>query len=185
MQGKTRASRREWRPDRLRSSATGARRGPAGAALVVFILLAAMILAWQPMVLGADGQARERVIDLTGRRFEWDPGVIEVNRGDRVVLRVRAEDVTHGLYIDGYGIREEIFPGQVKEITFTTDRPGRFMFRCAVTCGTFHPYMTGWLRVRPNTNFVGGVTGVGLLVAGALGLLHRHKGRSTSDVHHA
>lgn len=163
----------------------GATVGRRGAAIAVLGLLAALMLAWQPEALGADPQARERVIDLTGRRFEWDPGVIEVNRGDRVVLRVRAEDVTHGLYIDGYGIREEIFPGQVKEITFTADRPGRFMFRCAVTCGTFHPYMTGWLRVKPNTNFAGGVTGVGLLVAGALGLLHRHKGRSTSDVHHA
>lgn len=170
------------RPGGLRSAATAGRRG---AAIALFGLVAALMLAWQPEVFGADPQPRERVIDLVGRRFQWDPGVIEVNRGDRVVLRVRAEDVTHGLYIDGYGIREEIFPGQVKEITFTADRPGRFMFRCAVTCGTFHPYMTGWLRVKPNTHFAAGVTGVGLLVAAALGLLHRHKGRSTSDVHHA
>ncbi len=173
-----------WRGNGFGSpAAAGGRRRLAGTAFGVFCLLTAMLLAWQPAAFGQAREGRERVIDLVGRRFEWDPGVIEVNRGDRVVLRVRAEDVTHGLYIDGYGIREEIFPGQVKEITFTADRPGRFMFRCAVTCGTFHPYMTGWLRVKPNTNFAAGAAGAGLLVAGSLAVLHRNKGRSTSDVH--
>jgi hypothetical protein len=38
------------------------------------------------------------------------------------------------------------------------------MFRCAVTCGPFHPYMIGWLRVQPNVTLR-----LGLLALGAIG----------------
>lgn len=151
--------------------------------LPAVVLAALLIVALASSVRSAGTAPEERVIEITARQFAFEPGVIEVNRGDRVVLKVRAVDVTHGFYLDGYGIREEILPGQVKEIAFTADRPGRFMFRCAVTCGTFHPYMIGWLRVQPNVNFTAGVAAAAVLVGGAIILLLARKGRMAEDVH--
>ncbi len=35
-------------------------------------------------------------------------------------------------------------------VTFIADTPGRFTLRCAVTCGSFHPYMLGQIKIRPH-----------------------------------
>lgn len=158
----------------------GRGKGIVLAALALAVLLVGVVASG---VRSATTSPQERVIEITARQFAFEPGVIEVNRGDRVVLKVRAMDVTHGFYLDGYGIREEILPGQEKEIAFTADRPGRFMFRCAVTCGTFHPYMIGWLRVKPNVNFAAGVAGAAVLVGGAIILFLARRGRLAEDVH--
>lgn len=163
------------------------RSGASRAKVVLVLSVALSVLAvglWALPGRSEQATGQERVIEVTAQRFRWEPGIIEVNRGDRVVLRVRDVDVTHGFYLDGYGIRTELLPGQEKEIRFTADRSGRFIFRCATTCGTFHPYMIGWLRVKPNTNFTAGVIGAAVLVIGAAVLFLTRKGRMAQDVHH-
>lgn len=161
----------------------GPRRWAPVPALAALLLIAgAGAVAAQAAGGGAPAGGRERVITITARQFRFDPGVIEVNKGDRVVLKVRSVDVTHGFYLDGYGIKEELWPFQEKTITFVADRPGRFMFRCAVTCGTFHPYMIGWLRVKPNVYFSAGAAGAVLMAGGFVLLLLARARRMTPDV---
>ncbi len=52
----------------------------------------------------------EKVFNIKARQFAYEPSVIRVNKGDRVVLRLTSKDVTHGFYLDGYGIDAEIKP---------------------------------------------------------------------------
>jgi len=99
------------------------------------------------------GFAEEKFFELKAKKFSYTPNVIKVNKGDTVKIRLLSEDVHHGFYLDGYGVRTSARPGQDGSLTFVADRPGRFTFRCSVTCGEFHPYMVGHLRVKPNDPF--------------------------------
>ncbi len=76
---------------------------------------------------------------------------------------MKSADVTHGFYIDGYGINEKISFGEAKIITFVADRVGKFKIRCSVTCGPLHPFMVGELVVEQE--------GINLLFVGAVSLL--------------
>lgn len=89
-------------------------------------------------------------IAMHARQWEYGPGLIEVNRGDTVRIKFLSMDVAHGFYLDGYGIQQDAEALKPVTIEFVADKPGRWMYRCSVACGTFHPYMIGWFRVKPN-----------------------------------
>lgn len=113
----------------------------------------------------------EKVFVITARQFEFEPNIITVNKGDKVLLKLLSEDVVHGIFIDGYELYvnryldrdgnivgpekpdHHIIPGEMGLLRFTADKSGRFSMRCAATCAAFHPYMYGWLRVKPNSRF--------------------------------
>ncbi|MFZ5818015.1 MAG: hypothetical protein ACOY93_22410 [Bacillota bacterium] len=114
---------------------------------------------------GASGQPRVVEIEMEARQWEYGPGIIEVNQGDIVRISLMSMDVAHGFYLDGYGIHEHADPGKPVVIEFVAERPGRWMYRCSTTCGSFHPYMIGWLRVKPNW-----YAGAGWLLSAAAGL---------------
>lgn len=113
----------------------------------------------------------EKVFVITSRQFEFEPNIITVNKGDKVLIKLLAEDVTHGIFIDGYELYikqyldrdgnivdpekadHHIKPGELGLVRFVADKSGRFSLRCSATCGKFHPYMYGWMRVKPNYRF--------------------------------
>ncbi|MEW6026903.1 MAG: cupredoxin domain-containing protein [Planctomycetota bacterium] len=97
----------------------------------------------------------EKLFEVKAKKFVYTPNVIKVDKGDLVRIRLISEDVTHGLFVDGYNVQTSAYPGQDGSITFVADKAGRFTFRCSVTCGEFHPYMTGYLVVAPNSRFWG------------------------------
>lgn len=96
------------------------------------------------------GRGATRVITIRASQWQYSPGIITVQEDDRVTLRLTTEDVTHGFYLDGYGITTAVLPHHTTELRFVAAKPGRWMFRCSVTCGPSHLYMIGWLRVQPN-----------------------------------
>ncbi len=116
------------------------------------------------------GQAapRERTITITASKYAYDPPVLEVNRGDRIRIRLVATDVTHGFYLEGYDLDAKVRPEndtfwmrrpsegheteykEVQEISFIANRTGKFRYRCSITCGYMHPFMQGELIVHPN-----------------------------------
>jgi cytochrome c oxidase subunit 2 len=122
-----------------------------------------------------DPQPTARLIEINARRFQYEPHIIRVKRGERLTLRLQSLDVEHGLFIDGYDVNIQVEPGGQAEKTFVADRPGRYTFRCSVTCGEFHPYMVGYFVVGPNRRlgiFAGAALAVG--VAG-LGVAFRRR----------
>lgn len=126
------------------------------------------ILLWQ-LLLAQSASAEERFFEIRAKKFSYTPNVIRVNKGDTVRIRLISEDVHHGFFLDGYGVRTSALPGKDGSLKFVADKPGRYIFRCSVTCGEFHPYMIGHLRVAPNYSFRFFVLAV--LVVGALALL--------------
>lgn len=110
----------------------------------------------------------ERTFRIHASRFEYSPAMLSVNPGDRVTIELIANDVVHGLSIDGYDLETTADPGQTARLTFTAERQGSFRFRCTVTCGNMHPFMIGKLQVGQNTLLWRGVILAGLaLIAGA------------------
>jgi heme/copper-type cytochrome/quinol oxidase subunit 2 len=133
--------------------------------LAPFILLALALLVL-PEPSFAAPTTRHFILDAV--QFEFLPGRLEVNQGDRVVIALTAADLTHGFYLDGYGLSERVEPGLTKTIDFVAGQAGKFRYRCSVTCGPLHPFMIGDLVVGPNTPFW---RAVGLLVVSLAGLL--------------
>jgi heme/copper-type cytochrome/quinol oxidase subunit 2/ferredoxin len=116
--------------------------------LLLFVGLAGLVL-FAPLPLRA-GQPAEHHLTLEARSFAFEPGVIQVNEGDRVILELESMDVTHGVYIDGYQLEAVSEPGRKARLDFVADQVGKFKYRCSIACGTLHPFMIGELVVRPN-----------------------------------
>ena len=133
--------------------------------MLPFVALALGIL-WWPLYLPATLVTRTLTLDAT--QFEFTPGRLTVNQGDRVVFRLTASDVVHGFYLDGYGLERRIEPGVQQRIEFVADQPGKFRYRCSVSCGPLHPFMIGELIVSPNTPFW---KAAGLVLTATAGLL--------------
>jgi len=93
-----------------------------------------------------DSEVKEFRIEA--KQFMFDPGIIEVNKGDRVRLIVTSIDVPHGISIREYGINERLDVGKPKVIEFTADKEGTFTAFCSVFCGSGHSNMKGKLIVR-------------------------------------
>ena len=100
------------------------------------------------------GSAEDRFFEIKAKKFSYTPNIIKVNIGDLVRIRLISEDVTHGMFIDGYGLNTSAHPGQDGNLTFTGDKSGRVSFRCSVACGEFHPYMIGYITVEPNSRYL-------------------------------
>jgi heme/copper-type cytochrome/quinol oxidase subunit 2 len=134
--------------------------------LAPFVVLA---LAVSIMPVTASSSPVTRTLTLDMRQFEFSPPRIEVNPGDRIILTLRADDVTHGFALDGYGLQTRVEPGISQRIEFVANRSGKFRYRCSVTCGPMHPFMIGELVVGPTLWFwragaLALITAVGLLV---------------------
>lgn len=118
---------------------------------ILTVLIGVIVVLLLPV--GTAAVPAQQHINLTASQYEFAPGRVEVNQGDTVTLTLRAEDVTHGLYVDGYGLETRVVPGVSEQITFTAEHAGKFKLRCSVTCGALHPFMIGELVVRPNQPF--------------------------------
>lgn len=121
-----------------------------------------------------------REITLEARRFAYSPERIEVNKGDRVILTVASRDVTHGVYVEGYGVKSEAGPGENTVLEFVADKPGTFRIRCPVNCGELHPFMIGLLTVRPNSPFIGAAMAVLAIGLAATALGWSRRGRDSA-----
>lgn len=120
--------------------------------IMIFVLLAS-----PSVVLAQPEEPRERIITIEASKFSYKPEIIEVNKGDRVTIRFISTDVHHGLYIDGYELETNTKPGEEGNITFIANTTGKFAMRCSVTCGPFHPYMIGYLKVKPDYRLFGSI----------------------------
>jgi cytochrome c oxidase subunit 2 len=124
---------------------------------------------------GACFAQQEKFFEVKAKKFSYAPNIIEVNKGELVRIRLISEDVHHGFFIDGYGISTSAHPGQEGSLKFVADKTGRFSFRCSVTCGEFHPYMVGYLIVKPNSRFNMYSAAVILIGLGSLVIVFRKK----------
>jgi heme/copper-type cytochrome/quinol oxidase subunit 2 len=147
--------------------------------LAIIITITCSGLGWMVNGISPDVKKSRRDIVIVAKQYDYRPNRIIVNQGDEIHVKLGAFDVVHGFYLEGYDIEAEIYPGRLpfrlrkpsqkgpfelaEEIVFTADKPGKFRYRCSVTCGPLHPFMLGELIVRPNRVF-------GASMGGALGI---------------
>lgn len=144
------------------------------------LLFVGLVLLVLLIPLPASSQSGEvRRVTLDARQFEYMPGRLEVNQGDTVIITLMASDVTHGFYLDGYGLEQRVTPGLSQAITFTADQPGKFRYRCSVSCGPLHPFMIGELVVNANFPFWRAVGLIALTLIGTLVYLWKSERKLT------
>ncbi|HEX9501562.1 MAG TPA: cupredoxin domain-containing protein [Thermoanaerobaculia bacterium] len=106
-----------------------------------------MILAILALSLGAQ-EPQARVITISAKRFEFTPKEITLKAGERVTLRLSAEDRDHGFYQKELGIDLDLTPDHAAEVTITPRASGRFVAICDNFCGSGHGNMKMVINVE-------------------------------------
>ena len=91
---------------------------------------------------------------ITAKQWEFVPNKIYVMRGDRVRLKIKSIDVTHGFSLASYDVNKVLAPGKEVTVEFTADKPSVFgQFACSVPCGAGHAEMMGQIIMADQTEF--------------------------------
>ncbi len=93
------------------------------------------------------GETADLTVDVTALQFAFifhypdgniTTGELHVPEGERVELRMKANDVIHAFWVPQFRIKQDIIPGQPTVLTFTANRPGTYPIICAELCGPYH-----------------------------------------------
>jgi len=112
--------------------------------LVAFVALVAATVSSTRIVRA---QAPPKRIEVTAKRFAYEPGEITLKKGQPVVLVIKSLDVAHGLRFRELNLDAKIDKGGSAELSFTPDKTGDFVGHCSVFCGSGHGGMTLTLHV--------------------------------------
>jgi cytochrome c oxidase subunit II len=86
-------------------------------------------------------------IEVTAKRFTYEPADITLKKGEPVVLVIKSADVAHGLRFRDLDLNAKIDKGGSAELKFTPEKTGDFVGHCSVFCGSGHGEMTLTLHV--------------------------------------
>lgn len=79
-----------------------------------------------------------KTIQITAESYTFTPAAINVNQGDRVILKVTATDKDHGFGIKAYDINEVLPKGKTVIIEFVASKKGESTIKCTKFCGLGH-----------------------------------------------
>ena len=85
---------------------------------------------------------------MTAKQWTFDPAVITVKQGDKVKLKIKSVDVTHGFALPDFNVKVDLVPNKEETVEFVADKKGEFTFFCSVLCGDGHRDMKGKLVVE-------------------------------------
>ncbi len=87
-------------------------------------------------------------IDITAKKYRWEPAEIRVKQGTLVELHITSLDVQHGFDIPDVGMKEPIPKRGTAVVRFRAARRGEFKIACSIVCGPGHDDMQGKLIVE-------------------------------------
>jgi len=131
---------------------------------ILWVVPCALLILFAPLPVPAPNPT-DRHIRIEASMFQFTPGELKINSGDRVTVELVSTDVVHGFSLDGYAFELKAEPGQTTIGTFTANKSGVFNYRCSVACGNLHPFMIGKIQVGPNLLLARG------MVLGLLGVI--------------
>jgi cytochrome c oxidase subunit 2 len=115
------------------------------ARFISLIMLAATLTALiGPAVAEPSGPLR---IEVTAKRFAFQPAEITVRKGQPVDLVLKSADVAHGLRVRELHLDIKINKGATASVNFTPDKAGNFVGHCSVFCGAGHGKMAFTIHV--------------------------------------
>ena len=91
--------------------------------------------------------ATPRRVEVTAKKFSFEPAEITVQKGQAVDLVVKSADVAHGLRIRELNLDVKVNKGATADAHFTADKTGTFVGHCSVFCGSGHGKMTLTIHV--------------------------------------
>jgi cytochrome c oxidase subunit 2 len=109
------------------------------------IAVIAVIVATQ---LGRAQEPAPRVVEITAKRFEFNPKQITLKRGERVTIRLVSTDRAHGLLVKPLGLDLDADEGKPSEKTIVPDTAGTFPAICDHYCGSGHGNMKMTITVE-------------------------------------
>ena len=107
-------------------------------------LLAGFMAVLMPISVRAQAPRR---IEITAKKFSYDPSEITLKKGEPVVLVLRSMDVAHGLRFRELNVDVRAGAKGTAEVQFTPEKTGDFVGHCSVFCGSGHGSMTLTLHV--------------------------------------
>jgi cytochrome c oxidase subunit 2 len=107
-----------------------------GGAVALLLLGGGLLRAQQP-----------RVIQVRVKKFTFTPAVINLTRGEPVLLEFTTGDVLMGFSCYDLAVRTDIVPGKTSALALTPAKSGRFDFVCDIFCGDDHEDMQGTIVV--------------------------------------
>jgi cytochrome c oxidase subunit II len=116
-------------------------------AFILSFITAALLIPAISLQLEPVAAAGAKRVEVTAKRFSFDPGSITLKKGEPVVLVLKSTDVPHGLRFRDLGVEVKVPKGGTGEVQFTPDKVGDFVGRCFVFCGEGHGTMSLTLHV--------------------------------------
>jgi len=103
----------------------------------------ATVLAAVLMVRGSAAADRPvHEIQITARRYSFEPVTIQVNAGEPVRVVIRSMDGVHGFSIPKLKIDVQVPKGgESVTVEFTAPAAGRYEIACSELCGSGHGHM--------------------------------------------
>jgi len=112
--------------------------------LVPLLMIGAALL---PLKSKVRAQESPRRIEITAKKFSFDPSEITVKKGQPVVLVIKSADVAHGLRFRDLNLNVKVDQGATAELSFTPEKTGDFVGKCSVFCGSGHSQMSLTMHV--------------------------------------
>ena len=115
-------------------------------------------MGWKPMMNPPEDAMHVKAIArMWNFRFEYENGkvtdslIVPIN--EPVILDLVALDVLHSLYVPAFRVKEDMVPGQDKQMWFIPGTEGTFDLFCTEYCGLEHSYMFTGVKVIPKEDF--------------------------------
>jgi len=127
-------------------------------------------MGWRPMKNPPEDAMRVKAVArMWNFRFEYPNGKttdsLYVPINEPVILDLVALDVLHSLYIPAFRVKEDMVPGQEKEMWFIPGTEGEFDLFCTEYCGLEHSYMFTMVKVLPKEEFDAWIADTSAVVA--------------------
>jgi cytochrome c oxidase subunit 2 len=109
-----------------------------------------VLFVWIVAAVSSDvvrAQGTPRRIEVTAKRFAFEPSEITLKKGQPVVFVIKSTDVAHGLGFRELHLDVKVPKGGTAELPFTPDKTGDFVGHCSQFCGSGHGSMTLTLHV--------------------------------------
>jgi cytochrome c oxidase subunit 2 len=109
--------------------------------LVATLALAAAV-AGSVMTRAEAPTPRSVTVEMTAKRFAFQPEQVEVVEGDEVTVNIRSADGAHGIEIGKLKVKKAVpRGGAIVTLSFTAPAPGRYAITCSEYCGRGHDDM--------------------------------------------
>ena len=91
--------------------------------------------------------ASPRRVEVTAKRFAFEPADITLKKGEAVDFVLTSNDVPHGVRIRELNLDLHVGKGKTADVTLTPSTLGTFVGHCSVFCGSGHGQMTLTIHV--------------------------------------